>query len=284
VSGYTKLFASILDSTIWQEAAHTRLVWITMLAMADRDGIVEASVPGLAARAGVERAQCEEALAVLLAPDPDSRTPTAEGRRIERVPGGWLLINHELYRHRSSAEERREKEADRKRRARAVVRDVPICPPPSAMSAPSQIVPPSEAEAEAEAAPLSLAGVRDGAGHLGHLLSEYKRACGKAWADEGEILAVWAGGGLRVNAGRAQEAEAVLRWASRQRDPRAAISSALDGFASDTFARKAGRSMSLFAREPGRYLSAAEAAISSAPSDFSHVKPEAVPAWLRDQK
>ena len=91
---YVKLFSEILDSTVWRLPSHGRLVWITMLAMSDRDGEVKASVPGLADRARVERAHCEQALAMLMAPDPDSRTPDHEGRRIEKIDGGWRLINH----------------------------------------------------------------------------------------------------------------------------------------------------------------------------------------------
>lgn len=116
MSGYTKLFASILESTIWMETPPIKVVWITLLAMADRDGIVEASIPGLAKRAGVERTQCEQAMAVFLAPDPDSRTTEFEGRRIEVVPGGWRLLNYEVYRERASKEDRAEKNAARQRR------------------------------------------------------------------------------------------------------------------------------------------------------------------------
>lgn len=89
-----------------------------MLAMKDRDGIVEASVPGLAKRAGVSRKQCEESLALFLAPDPDSRTKDKEGRRIEVVDGGWFVINHDKYRHKDSVEERRKLDAARQRRKR----------------------------------------------------------------------------------------------------------------------------------------------------------------------
>lgn len=118
MSTYCKLFTSILDSTIWETPTPIRIVWITMLAMADRDGIVEASVPGLAKRAGVDRTQCEQALAMFLAPDPDSRTRAFEGRRIEELEGGWRLVNYEAYRDRMDADDRRKKDAERQRRKR----------------------------------------------------------------------------------------------------------------------------------------------------------------------
>ena len=116
MSGYTKLFSSILQSTIWCESSDTRVVWITMLAMADRDGVVEGSVPGLARTAGVDRDDAEAALASFLAPDRDSRTKEHEGRRIEVIDGGWRILNYEKYRERASKEDAAEKHAARQRR------------------------------------------------------------------------------------------------------------------------------------------------------------------------
>jgi hypothetical protein len=108
MAGFTKLFNSILDSTIWQEPNETRLLWITMLAMSNANGEVQASIPGLARRAGISLPECEAGLHTLLSPDPYSRTPDHEGRRIENVDGGWSLLNHGRYRALLSAEERRE--------------------------------------------------------------------------------------------------------------------------------------------------------------------------------
>lgn len=116
--GFVKLYGSILDSTVWREDHGTRLVWITMLAMADASGIVEASVPGLADRARVTLDECKHALARLMAPDEYSRTQDHEGRRIAVVDGGWQLLNHQLYRHR----ERRDPEVRREQTREATRR------------------------------------------------------------------------------------------------------------------------------------------------------------------
>ena len=105
---YTKLFSSITESTVWCEPAATRICWITMLAMADRKGRVSASVPGLANRARITVEETEIALARFLAPDPYSRTPDHEGRRIEVIDGGWRLLNHAKYRELRDEEARRE--------------------------------------------------------------------------------------------------------------------------------------------------------------------------------
>lgn len=116
MAGYVKLFGSILRSTVWGEPDSTRLVWITMLALADRDGIVEASVPGLAHEARVSLEATQAALATFLAPDQFSRTKDFEGRRIEEVRGGWRLLNADLYRRMLDADDQREKAAERQRR------------------------------------------------------------------------------------------------------------------------------------------------------------------------
>ena len=120
---FTKLFSSILDSTIWQEPAETRLIWITMLAMVDRRGEVHASIPGLAKRAGVTLSECENALECLLSPDKYSRTPDHEGRRITPIDGGWELLNHAKYRALLSAEERREYNRKKQAEYRAKKKD-----------------------------------------------------------------------------------------------------------------------------------------------------------------
>src|SRR3990167_2613671 len=95
---YTKLFASILDSSIWLEALATRIVWLTLLAAKDSDGFARfASIENLARRAIVSVAEAEAAIAKLESPDPRSSNPEHEGRRVERVPGGWLILNAALY-------------------------------------------------------------------------------------------------------------------------------------------------------------------------------------------
>ena len=95
---FTKLFTSITESTVWLTPASTRIVWITMIAMADRHGRVYASVPGLAHRARVTVDECKEALRTFEEPDEDSRTKEFEGRRILAFEGGWELLNHAKYR------------------------------------------------------------------------------------------------------------------------------------------------------------------------------------------
>jgi hypothetical protein len=116
---YTKLFSSIITSTIWSEDDQTRIVWISMLAIADKNGEVQGSVPGLARIAGVSVDDTRAALHKFLSPDPDSRTRDDEGRRIEPIDGGWQLLNHAKYRAMASKDEAKLSEAKRKARYRA---------------------------------------------------------------------------------------------------------------------------------------------------------------------
>ncbi len=108
MAGYTKLFSSILASTIWREDDKTRIVWITLLAMSDKDGIADGSVPGLADFARVSVDDCRAALNKLASPDADSRSKEYEGRRIEIIDGGWRILNHAKYRSKLNEDERRE--------------------------------------------------------------------------------------------------------------------------------------------------------------------------------
>lgn len=118
MSGYTKLDSGIIFSSVWQASLATRVVWITMLAMADRHGEVQTSLPGLSKAAGVTLEDCQEAIKIFSEPDVYSRTKDNDGRRIEEIDGGWVLLNHCKYRDLMSADDIRAKAADRQRRYR----------------------------------------------------------------------------------------------------------------------------------------------------------------------
>lgn len=115
---YTKLFSTIVTSTIWQEPDRTRIVWITMLALSDKNGEIHASIPGLARIAGVPTADCETAINAFLSPDSYSRTPEHEGRRIAKIDGGWELLNFQKYRLLASTADTLAKNATRQKRFR----------------------------------------------------------------------------------------------------------------------------------------------------------------------
>lgn len=66
--------------------------------MADMSGLVPATAPGIANTAGVPLDDTRKAIVILESPDPDSKNPENDGRRIERVNGGYMILNYESYR------------------------------------------------------------------------------------------------------------------------------------------------------------------------------------------
>jgi hypothetical protein len=117
---YNKLFYSILDSSVWLEPVTTRIVWITLLAAMDEDGFARfASIENLAARARVSMKDADRAVSILQDPDPNSSNPANEGRRIERVQGGWMVLNAKEHRDLYKRELKREQNRVRVQNCRA---------------------------------------------------------------------------------------------------------------------------------------------------------------------
>ncbi len=105
MAGFAKLFSSITESSIWTADDKTLRVWIAMLARADSVGVVEGSVPGFASLCRLSVKDFERALEKLYSPDPYSRTPDNEGRRLEPITGGWKILNYVAYRNRCQSKE-----------------------------------------------------------------------------------------------------------------------------------------------------------------------------------
>lgn len=116
---YVKIFSKILDSSIWMEPASTKVVWLTLLAAMDQDGFAQfASVKSLAHRAVVSLEECERAVETLSESDPESSNPEHDGKRIEKVPGGWIILNASHYRKIKDREMQREMTKERTRKWR----------------------------------------------------------------------------------------------------------------------------------------------------------------------
>ena len=106
--GFTKLVPEIIQSSIWNETSDVRCVWITMLAMKDQDGYVRGNINTLTRMANVGVDAVIEAVKKFTSPDPSSHTPNDDGRRIEPTHGGWMVLNHSLYRARDMKAEHAE--------------------------------------------------------------------------------------------------------------------------------------------------------------------------------
>lgn len=122
---WTKLHSKIVYSSIWSETPETCKVWITLLALADQNGFVAASRSGIARIALLDQEDVDAALATLEGPDADSSDGTT-GERIEKVEGGWIVLNHANYRDmqtRAQSLAARRAAAYRERRASQVSED-----------------------------------------------------------------------------------------------------------------------------------------------------------------
>ena len=286
--GYTKLFSEILDSTIWREPLHVKVVWITMMAMCDRDGEVRASVPGLADRARVDRSQCEQALAILMAPDPDSRTTDHEGRRIAKVDGGWRLINHAAYKRRMSPEERRERDAERKRVERAARRVTLVTSADvrgqSTMSGNVQEVshadqirsdadqtrsdPKRETQRAREVESVLTRNEpkptppppHSTAAHLmaddmaSEMCATFKRLTGRAWTSPADLLDALHGHGALVRSPMPDQVRAMVAHLSTEPEPIHAARRAMEAWAADPWVKANRFPMAHLAKDPLKYL------------------------------
>lgn len=114
MAGYVKVYGDmLLNSTVWVCSDRpTKICWITLLCMADQHGIVQSSLPGLAKEADITVEEAAAAIDQFQRPDPHSRTKEYEGRRVEPVDGGWLVLNHRKYRDYRTEDQ--VKEAERK--------------------------------------------------------------------------------------------------------------------------------------------------------------------------
>lgn len=99
---YTILKSSIIFSSIWNEDAETCKVWITMLAMRNKDGEIFGSLGGVAHAARISPDVTAKAIKKFLSPEVDSSSRD-DGRRLEVIPGGWRLLNHEKVKAEAAA-------------------------------------------------------------------------------------------------------------------------------------------------------------------------------------
>lgn len=106
---YARIFLQILDSSI-AENWEARHVFEDLLKLAD-DGVVDMTRQAISRRTNVPLEIINKAISVLEAPDPASRDPEENGRRIIRLDEnrdwGWQIVNWEKYdKIRSSADAR----------------------------------------------------------------------------------------------------------------------------------------------------------------------------------
>lgn len=119
---FAKIFTQIFDSSI-AEDYEARHVFMDLLVLADSDGCVDMTAGAIARRTNVPPEVVERALTQLSSPDPATRSPDEEGRRIVPIDNarawGWRIVNYAHYRAIRDEETRREYHRTYKRAKRA---------------------------------------------------------------------------------------------------------------------------------------------------------------------
>lgn len=120
---WSPLWNKIVDSSLWMEKYPVRILFVSMMALKDRDNVVRYNAFGLARRANITEEECLEALEVLSSPDKRRlEAQEFDGRRIKQVEGGWLILNSAKYREMLAANRREYKRvwaAEKKAKQRA---------------------------------------------------------------------------------------------------------------------------------------------------------------------
>jgi hypothetical protein len=111
---YFPMDRDLLTSSLWVDGdSDTKTLWIYLLLSADvRTGVVRHTRPAIARGSGVERQKVDRILEQFASPDPDSRTPDNDGRRIAFVDGGILVLNYDRYKNRDYSAARVKKYRD----------------------------------------------------------------------------------------------------------------------------------------------------------------------------
>ena len=119
---YGKIFVQIFDGSLYGQW-EALVTFQQLIVLANKDGEVDMTPEALSARTSIPLDIIQRGLAQLAAPDPRSRTPDEQGRRIVLLDShrtwGWRITNYTTYAQIRTAEERRAYFRQYKREKRA---------------------------------------------------------------------------------------------------------------------------------------------------------------------
>ena len=121
---YGKIFESLYEGSMVGAGPTIFAVWGYCIAKADSSGIVILNPALLAPIIGTSRVDVEQAIEYLTSPDPNSKNPEHEGRRLINMSGyAYTVVSHAIYRDIKNNQDRREymREYMRKRRGNDAV-------------------------------------------------------------------------------------------------------------------------------------------------------------------
>jgi hypothetical protein len=123
---YAKVFSQIFESSI-SEDYKQRHMFMDLLVLADRNGIVDMTREGISRRLNVPLEIVKENITKLEQADPLSRNGEEEGRRIIRLDEhrdwGWQIVNFAFYRELKDSDSLRSAWKEQKRRYRAAKKE-----------------------------------------------------------------------------------------------------------------------------------------------------------------
>jgi len=110
---FGKIFSQMYEGTLASKGPWEALVTFQQfIVLANRHGEVDKTADAISRITTIPLPIIEKGIEALSAPDPGSRTPACEGRRIVLIDShrnwGWRIVNYDKYRKIRSEEERRE--------------------------------------------------------------------------------------------------------------------------------------------------------------------------------
>lgn len=106
---YSPIWSQIVDSSLWCEEDYVVKIFLTMIAKKDLDDVVRGNAFNISNWAHKTEEETLKALKILSSPDKRRIEPQLfEGRRVQKVADGWLVLNGAYYREMMSKATRRE--------------------------------------------------------------------------------------------------------------------------------------------------------------------------------
>lgn len=115
MSGYTPVFRTIFEGSLCGQWPYTA-GWLIFLALADKNGCVDMTPQYISMTTGMPIDDLMKCVERFLQPDPASRTPTDEGRRLALIDPtrswGWRIVNHAKYREKARLQAKAAREVE----------------------------------------------------------------------------------------------------------------------------------------------------------------------------
>jgi hypothetical protein len=110
---YGKIFESMYKGTLYGQW-EAIVTFQQLIVLCDKDGLVDMTPPAIAATTSIPLDIIQKGIEALQQPDPYSRSPAQDGRRIVLAdparPWGWTIVNYDYYKNLASREDKKEKD------------------------------------------------------------------------------------------------------------------------------------------------------------------------------